>query len=341
MRYWLSFALFLSVLLALVMLVAAFVAPGAGVWWAMVAVALYVVFVVLDLVPPGRQLHGPATPEHPALVTSEELGLPDSPDYVPGPLSRARLRSALPATNVLQSNTAPFSAAAAAPPAATTGAAVAAPGIRRRPPAFDRFMAVVVIGMVSVVALVLLFVRMVSGGGGNQVPGVSTNATETAGHATATPTASPEPTATHMPSPSPTPTATQSPTATSTPTSSSTPTRAPATATPTRTGTATQQPPAPLVSGTWEFRDTVTQGSDRGESFEFTVTLTESRGVITGSGDGLTFNGERIGNNVTLRFTRRGGSGLFVLRLQGDTMTGTFTDDGADNSGTAIARRDD
>lgn len=151
----------------------------------------------------------------------------------------------------------------------------------------------------------------------------------------ATASASPTPSATPTPSPSATPTVTATATLTPAP---PTPTAQP-TPTPTTTSVPTG-PPEGWMTGQWLISDTVTFGPSTGETFTFTVSLTESGGSVSGSGNGLELSGTRSGNSVSLTFTRAGAGGQFAWTIQpDDSMSGTFEDEAAGNGGVSTARR--
>ena len=178
----------------------------------------------------------------------------------------------------------------------------------------------------------------INGSGGEQSPAKTDPPAGSKGAAVATAASTQTPTATPSPTemPSPTPTATlEPPTPTPTP-PPPTPTPRPPTPTPTvgaAAGTA-------VVAGRWTLTDTVTRGDASGSVFSFNITIAQAGAVITGGGGGLTIRGTVSGNRISATFTRAGGGGAFEWTMQGDgSLAGTFSDEGAGNSGTSIARR--
>lgn len=127
------------------------------------------------------------------------------------------------------------------------------------------------------------------------------------------------------------PTATPSPpTATPQP---STETPAPATA---EISAGPGVPPASAVSpaaqanfaGRWRVTDTVTQGSNAGETFTFDVALSQQGNRITGGNGGIQISGTVEGDVATLQYVQPalGLSGAFVWTMVSpDRAEGTFT----------------
>ncbi len=172
----------------------------------------------------------------------------------------------------------------------------------------------------------------------------SARATSPAATATATQT---PPSATRSPAPatrSPEP-ATASPTATRTPTRA--PTRAP-TPTPQPTPAASGWPNATVsgqgaidLSGDWQITDGVTYGPGNGQSFSFTVRLSQQGTVLSGSGDGLNLSGTVSGLSVHAAYTQDNGSGGtfdWTLAADGNSFAGTFTNSSG-NGGTSSGQR--
>jgi hypothetical protein len=94
------------------------------------------------------------------------------------------------------------------------------------------------------------------------------------------------------------------------------------------------------LTGTWQITDTVTTGSNTGQSFRFLVALVDVDGAISGAGNGLTIAGRRTGEDAELQFVRVGSSGTFIWHFTPDgTLSGTFTDSGGNNSGASVAER--
>ncbi len=173
---------------------------------------------------------------------------------------------------------------------------------------------------------------------------------------TAAPAAAPSARATSpAATPTQTPPATRSPApATRSPepvTPSPTPTR-PATRTPTQMPqprpAATNSPDAGAggwgaidLSGSWQITDGVTYGPGSGQSFSFTITLSQRGTAFSGAGDGLSISGTVSGATLHAEYAQDNGSdGTFdwVLAPDGDSFNGTFTNSSG-NGGTSSGQR--
>ena len=91
---------------------------------------------------------------------------------------------------------------------------------------------------------------------------------------------------------------------------------------------------APDVTGTWNGVGTAA-GSGRSGNLAMTMKLTESDDAVSGSGTAsgaggtipFTVSGSSKDDNVSLTLTTSSGdSGTYGATLDGDTMTGTYTD---------------
>ena len=149
---------------------------------------------------------------------------------------------------------------------------------------------------------------------------------------TATPeaaTATPEP-----PSPSPTPEPTSTPAVTDTPVPQ------PATATPTAPPAAPASGPADF-SGRWRIVDTVTEGSNAGQSFSFEVTLVQDGKQVSGGNSGIQMAGVVSGDTALLEYSQPalGYTGTFIWTMVSeDRATGSFTSSHP-NAGTSTLLR--
>ncbi|MGI8926880.1 MAG: hypothetical protein ACR2HN_09585 [Tepidiformaceae bacterium] len=297
-RYWLSFGLFLLVLVGFVALLAWAFAPGTLAWAPFLAAIIYVAAALLDLAPPGR-------PQQTAAVIA------------------SRPTHGVPPATVI-----PSRAARRVQPAAADARARAGPRLS------NTALFAVVLAFAGVAVAVATALALLSSSGDDGPP-ASDDAVVAA---TLTPAVSPtaRATATRTATAAPTPSATAVP-------PTATPTALPATPTPVPPDPT--PPPAratagPIsLTGRWQIVDTVTTGRDAGQTFTFTVDMQESLNLIVGSGGGFILLGERRGASAIVSYTRIGGSGVFRWLVQSDgTLSGTFEDLGAGNSGPARPR---
>jgi hypothetical protein len=151
------------------------------------------------------------------------------------------------------------------------------------------------------------------------------------------------------PEPTATPTA-EPPTVTPTPDPpTATPTEEPPTATPSRTPTGragrTPSPTPPPNSqqqvhinleGRWRVTDRVAFGQASGETFTFDIALDQEGDRVSGTGNGMSFQGRLDDEILTLVFTRPGGFGVFILRARNDgSFSGNWHDFTSQNGGTS------
>lgn len=297
----------------------------------LLAVVLYPLGVLFDLLPPGRGDREPPRPE----PWHRERPLAAAPARVVYPPERP----SGPGVTDPPQPTARAAAPAPPPPAAQGDRShrepVAAPGV-----VLAGVFAAALTALLVLMALVIagesdgddatpIAARQADEVGPEPSPTLPARTTEPA---TPTPTATATATATpETPTPTPVP-----PTPTPVP---PTPTPVPPTRQPTAPATAAR--PDGWLSGTWRIVDRVTTGQDAGQAYVFDVTLSESGGVISGSGGGLTLRGTRSGDTVSVTFTRAGAAtGSFRWEIRPDgSLFGFFEDHGAANSGTSIANR--
>jgi hypothetical protein len=158
----------------------------------------------------------------------------------------------------------------------------------------------------------------------------------------------------HTPEPSATP-PTEPATETATPESPiETPTSESATATPTqrqgREPPRSSPTPAPRsqeqdnidLEGRWQVTDRVAFGHGSGETYRFDITLEQDGDRVTGRGNGMSFEGRLQEDVLTVLFTRPGGFGIFIWRVQRDgSLSGNWHDFTAQNGGpsTVVAIR--
>lgn len=115
---------------------------------------------------------------------------------------------------------------------------------------------------------------------------------------------------------------------------------APATAaTPTPSPTPVAVATGKPVGGVYNVVDIVTSGPGPGAMFTFTLTLTQDGSIVKGTGNGLTLEGGRNGDDIRLEFARGTGSGgSFFWRVQDNgVLVGTFEDSTSATGGTSIA----
>jgi hypothetical protein len=88
------------------------------------------------------------------------------------------------------------------------------------------------------------------------------------------------------------------------------------------------------MAGRWQVKDNVDFGTAAGETFTFDITLRQDGDRVSGTGNGMTFQGRLDETVLTLAFTRPGGSGIFVWGLLPDgSFSGAWHDFTAQNGG--------
>jgi hypothetical protein len=318
-RYWLSFAVFFTVVTALAAIVGGAILGFPLVAVVGIAAVAYLLAVASDLLPPGRplarELHDEQAWGHDGMhrrILEQDMTVYRAPES-------AALRADTPEPPEAGEPDMPVAEADGASPAA-----------RRTPPPILTLLAAA-----GLVVVVLLMAGFAGGRTGGAAAGRGPERSSVLGFAapTATPTTSPVTPVTASP--------TERPVASPASTASTTP--ATATAAPTLSPT---PPPAATaaavsnISGRYRLIDTISSGPYAGQQYAFNVTLTQLGSAVSGNGGGLKLTGNRIGNHLHLEFSRGKGTGRFDWEIQADgNLAGTFTDDAAGNSGASSATR--
>jgi hypothetical protein len=174
--------------------------------------------------------------------------------------------------------------------------------------------------------------------GGSPSPSAAPGAEATTRATSPAPAPTQTPPATRSPAPATRSPAPSTPSPTATPAATRAPTRTPQ---PRPAATAAPDAGAADVSGTWQITDGVTYGPGSGQSFNFTVTLSQQGARFSGSGDGLSIGGTVNGATLHAEYTQDNGTnGTFdwTLAPDGDTFAGTFTNSSG-NGGTSSGQR--
>ncbi|MFN8556608.1 MAG: serine/threonine-protein kinase [Dehalococcoidia bacterium] len=97
---------------------------------------------------------------------------------------------------------------------------------------------------------------------------------------------------------------------------------------------------APSFEGEWLLIDFLRYGPGTGDRYQFRIRLEVDGDAITGGGDGLAIVGRLNGDTVTATYTREGGDGRFVWMLDpdGSRFVGAF-EDSAGNGGASMGGR--
>ena len=161
---------------------------------------------------------------------------------------------------------------------------------------------------------------VISQGAGQDFPeGTATRPAQTA---TPAPTDTPPPGNTPAPAPTLAPAPTQAPTQPAPAPTQSPPPAAPAPSSPPQAANAN-------FSGVWRIVDTVTQGSNVGQTYTFDVSLNQNGNVIAGGNSGILISGRVEGTTAYLEYSQPalGYSGTFTWTMAGGggSAQGTFT----------------
>jgi hypothetical protein len=110
--------------------------------------------------------------------------------------------------------------------------------------------------------------------------------------------------------------------------------------------TSTPAPAAPAAgpadfSGRWRITDTVTEGSNVGDTFTFDVTLTQNGNQLSGGNNGIQMSGTVSGDTALVQYAQPalGYTGTFIWTMVAPgEATGSFTSS-YPNSGTSTLHR--
>jgi hypothetical protein len=94
-----------------------------------------------------------------------------------------------------------------------------------------------------------------------------------------------------------------------------------------------------LVTGTWEFTDTIRYGPETGSSYLFRITLSQQGALVRGSSDAFTLTGVLNGRTLLATYGEATGNQFaWTFSADGESFSGTYTNI-VGNGGDSVGRR--